>query len=107
MHFPQRMSLSICKALSFSARLRPARASSEGLGWLAGMICDLASPLGVTAPSGVALSFSRRTNDKAPTSSGLLLFCGYYKIGALSGAFEALFKAKTPLMAGPEDKLSS
>jgi len=45
------------QSLKFSARLRPARASSEGLGWLAGTICDLASPLGVSAPSGVALSF--------------------------------------------------
>lgn len=45
------------QSLVFSARLCPARASSEGLGWLAGYICDLASPLGVTAPSGVALSF--------------------------------------------------
>jgi hypothetical protein len=57
----------------FSARLRPARASSEGLGWLAGSICDLASPLGVTAPSGVALSFSR-ANEKAPIMSGLFAF---------------------------------
>lgn len=73
------------QSLKFSARLRPARASSEGLGWLAGYICDLASPLGVTAPSGVALSFSRRTNDKAPTSSGLLLFCGHKKTGAMAG----------------------
>lgn len=45
------------QSLKFSARLRPARASSEGLGWLAGVVCDLASPLGVTAPAGVALSF--------------------------------------------------
>lgn len=45
------------QSLKFSARLRPARASSEGHGWLAGTVCDLASPLGVTAPSGVALSF--------------------------------------------------
>ena len=38
------------QSLGFSARLRPARASSEGLGWLAGYICDLAACQGVRAP---------------------------------------------------------
>lgn len=54
------------QSLLVSARLRPARASSEGLGWLAGTVCDLAAPLGVTAPSGVALSFSlqRKSPDQ-------------------------------------------
>ncbi|WP_259741141.1 hypothetical protein [Pseudomonas frederiksbergensis] len=56
-----------------SARLRPARASSEGLGWLAGTICDLAFLLGVRAPSGIALSFSR-VHKKAPKLSGLFCF---------------------------------
>ncbi len=73
-HLSQRKSFNICKALSFSARLRPARASSEGLGWLAGSVCDLASPLGVTAPSGVALSFSGDRNAKAPINDGAFLF---------------------------------
>lgn len=45
------------QSLMNSARLRPARASSEGLGWLAGYICDLAACQGVTAPWRVALSF--------------------------------------------------
>ncbi len=66
LHFPHLQSFNILQSLLVSARLRPARASSEGLGWLAGYICDLAAPLGVTAPSGVALSFTAQT--KKPRS---------------------------------------
>lgn len=62
------------QSLLISARLRPARASSGGLGWLAGPFCDPAAPLGVTAPSGAALIFLAHRNAKAPTSSGLFAF---------------------------------
>jgi hypothetical protein len=62
------------QSLLISARLRPARASSGGLGWLAGTFCDPAAPLGVSAPAGAALVFLARRNAKAPTSSGLFAF---------------------------------
>jgi hypothetical protein len=63
------------QSLLISARLRPARASSGGLGWLAGWFCDPAAPLGVSAPAGAALIFLARRNAKAPNLSGLFAFC--------------------------------
>ncbi|MNM60027.1 hypothetical protein D3C81_712970 [compost metagenome] len=61
------------QSLMNSARLRPARASSEGLGWLAGYVCDLAATgSGLNTPCGRPLFF--RANEKAPNLSGLLCF---------------------------------
>jgi hypothetical protein len=81
------------QCLLISARLRPARASSEGLGWLAGWFCDLAAPLGVTAPSGVALSFFAAT-QKPRTYRGFLVSEGHKKTRLAGRVFVHLAKGK-------------
>jgi hypothetical protein len=94
LHFPHLQSFNICKALWFSARLRPARASSEGLGWLAGWFCDLASPLGVAAPSGVALSFFRAQMKKPRSCRGFVVSGRHKKTRSMAGVSEQLAEGK-------------
>jgi hypothetical protein len=94
LHFPHLQSFNILQSLLVSARLRPARASSEGLGWLAGWICDLASPLGVSAPAGVALYFLTH-EQKSPDHVGALSFlAGNKKPDSMAGLSEQVAVGK-------------